>query len=124
MGVRFSASHFGVHAGAVAFTCTDWLDAAMVTLDRNRKFLAKELAEKLPQVNYRVPDCSYLSWLDVTALDLGEDPSKTILERGKLLVSNGILFGPQSQSYVRLNFGTSAEIISQGVDRLVLAAKR
>ena len=124
MAVRFGASHFGVHAGAVAFTCTDWLEGAMATLDRNRKFLATELAEKLPQVNYRVPDCSYLAWLDVTALDLGEDPSKTILERGKLLVSNGILFGPQSQNFVRLNFGTSAQIISQGVDRLALAAKK
>ena len=124
MGVRFGASHFGVHAGAVAFTCTDWLEGALKTLDRNRKLLASLLAEKLPQVHYRIPDCSYLAWLDVTELGLGEDPSKTIFDQGKLYVNSGILFGPQSVNFVRMNFGTSAEIITEGVNRLVKAAQK
>ena len=124
MGVRFGASHFGVHAGAVAFTCTDWLEGALKTLDRNRKLLASLLAEKLPQVHYRIPDCSYLAWLDVTELGLGDDPSKTIFEQGKLYVNSGILFGPQSANFVRMNFGTSAEIITEGVNRLVKAAQK
>jgi cystathionine beta-lyase len=124
MGVRFGASHFGVHAGAVAFTCTDWLEGAMKTLDRNRKLLATLLAEKLPQVHYRIPDCSYLAWLDVTELGLGEDPAKTIFDQGKLYVNAGILFGPQSANFVRMNFGTSAEIIAEGVNRLVKAAQK
>jgi cystathionine beta-lyase len=124
MGVRFGASHFGVHAGAVAFTCTDWLEGALTTLDRNRKLLASLLAEKLPQVQYRVPDCSYLAWLDVTELGLGEDPAKTIFDQGKLYVNAGILFGPQSANFVRMNFGTSAEIITEGVNRLVKAAQK
>ncbi|MEI8149827.1 MAG: aminotransferase class I/II-fold pyridoxal phosphate-dependent enzyme [Actinomycetes bacterium] len=124
MGVRFGASHFGVHAGAVAFTCTDWLEGALKTLDRNRKLLASLLAEKLPQVHYRVPDCSYLAWLDVTELGLGEDPAKTIFDQGKLYVNSGILFGPQSANFVRMNFGTSAEIITEGVNRLVKAAQK
>ena len=124
MGVRFGASHFGVHAGAVAFTCTDWLEGAMKTLDRNRKLLASLLAEKLPQVHYRVPDCSYLAWLDVRELGLGEDPAKTIFDQGKLYVNSGILFGPQSANFVRMNFGTSAEIITEGVNRLVKAAQK
>jgi cysteine-S-conjugate beta-lyase len=124
MGVRFGASHFGVHAGAVAFTCTDWLEGALKTLDRNRKLLASLLAEKLPQVHYRIPDCSYLAWLDVTELGLGDDPSKTIFEQGKLYVNSGILFGPQSANFVRMNFGTSAEIITEGVNRLAKAAQK
>ncbi len=124
MGVRFGASQFGVHAGDVAFTCTDWLEGAMKTLDRNRKLLASLLAEKLPQVHYRVPDCSYLAWLDVRELGLGEDPAKTIFDQGKLYVNSGILFGPQSANFVRMNFGTSAEIITEGVNRLVKAAQK
>ena len=124
MGVRFGASHFGVHAGAVAFTCTDWLEGALKTLDRNRKLLASLLAEKLPQVHYRIPDCSYLAWLDVTELGLGEDPAKTIFDQGKLYVNSGILFGPQSANFVRMNFGTSAEIITEGVNRLAKAAQK
>jgi cystathionine beta-lyase len=122
MSVRFSASLFGSHASAVAFTATEWLDAAILTLDRNRRFLRTELHDQLPSVEYRIPDASYLGWLDVTSLDLGEDPARTILDKGKLMLSNGILFGPDSQNFVRINFACSKEIITEGIKRLKLAA--
>jgi cystathionine beta-lyase len=121
--VRFSASLFGSHANAVAYTATEWLDAAIVTLDRNRRFLERELSQKLPTVDYRIPDASYLGWLDISSLNLGEDPSAAILEKGRLLVSNGILFGPDSQNFVRINFACSEEVISEGVNRLSVAAQ-
>ena len=121
MSVRYRASLFGAHASAKAFECTQWLDALMETLDRNRKFLADQLAEKLPKALYRVPNCTYLAWIDMSAYELGENPSEFILAHGKLALSAGYLFGPNSAQYVRLNFGTSEEIIAEGVDRLVQA---
>ena len=120
---RFSASLFGSHASAVAYTATEWLDAAIVTLDRNRRFLESELSQKLPTVDYRIPDASYLGWLDVTSLNLGDDPAATILEKGRLLLANGALFGPDSQNFVRINFACSEEIITEGVDRLKRASQ-
>lgn len=120
--VRYSSSLFGAHASAVAYKATEWLDAALVTLDRNRRLLDRELRENLPTVNYRIPDASYLGWLDVTSLDLGEDPAKSILERGRLSLSNGILFGPDSQNFVRINFACNEEVITEGVNRLKRAA--
>jgi cystathionine beta-lyase len=122
MSVRFSASLFGSHASAVAFTSIEWLDAAILTLDRNRRFLKTELHDQLPSVEYRIPDASYLGWLDVTSLELGEDPAKTILEKGRLMLSNGILFGPDSQNFVRINFACNKEIITEGIKRLKLAS--
>ena len=117
--VKFRASLLGARASAVAYECTDWLEAAMQTLDRNRKAIAIQLAAKLPDAGYRIPDCSYLAWIDLGAYELGEDPALTILERGKLAVSPGIAFGPFAEHFIRLNFATSLEILTEGIDRLV-----
>ena len=119
MSVRYRASIFGAHAAAKAFELTDWLDSLMEILDSNREFLALELQHKLPKAKYRIPNCSYLAWIDLSAYDLGENPSEIILSRGLLALTPGFLFGDGCSQYVRLNFGTSQAIIAEGVDRLV-----
>ncbi len=121
--VHYRASLFGALAAAQAFISTQWLDSTLETLDRNRKYLAEELSKKLPTVGYRIPDCSYLAWLDVSSLNLGEDPAQTLLEKGKVAFNPGIAFGPDSKQFIRLNFGTSRELISEGIDRIVNAIK-
>ena len=119
--VRFRASLFGAHAAAVAYECTDWLEALKETLDRNREFLYVQLQRKLPKAKYRIPNCSYLAWIDMSAYDLGENPTETILKRGRLALTPGYLFGAHCNQFVRLNFATSEEIIAEGIDRIVVA---
>ena len=65
--MHYRASLFGAVGASVAFTATDWLDATIRTLDRNRKFLKEQLDSKLPTVGYRIPDGTYLGWLDVSS---------------------------------------------------------
>ena len=123
MAVSFRASLFGALAAAAAFESLDWLEAALKTLDENRKYLKELLDEKLPQVGYRIPDFSYLAWLDLSALNLGENPGKTLLEKEKVAFNHGITFGPTSGQFVRFNFGSSKEIIDEAVERIVRASK-
>ena len=47
-----------------------------------------------------------------------DDNAVVILEKGKLAVNGGVLYGPKHKSFVRLNFGTSPEIITEAFDRL------
>ena len=124
MSVRYRASLLGAHATAKAFECADWLDALMETLDSNRAFVQSELAAKLPLAKYRIPNCSYLAWIDMIAYELGEIPAQTILERGKVALTPGHLFGSDCHQYVRLNFATSQEIIAQGIDQIVAAINK
>ncbi len=121
VSVRYRASLFGAHAAAKAFESTAWLASLMETLDANREFLALQLQRKLPKAIFRIPNCSYLAWIDLTAYELGENPSDIILNRGLLALTPGYLFGPGCEQFVRLNFATSQEIIVEGVDRLVAA---
>ena len=117
--VTWRASLFGAVASTAAYAeSVDWLDGVLITLDQNRKLVEKLIATKAPAIKYRIPDFGYLAWLDLSALELGEDPAAVILEKGKLAVNGGVLYGPKHKSFVRLNFGTSPEIITEAFDRL------
>jgi len=116
--VHFRASLFGAVASATAYQCSDWLDSAIETFDSNRNYLKKLLTQSLPTVGYRVPDFSYLAWLDLTSLNLGENPAQTLLEKGKLALNAGAMFGADSGNFVRLNFATSEEILDDAVSRI------
>jgi cystathionine beta-lyase len=123
MSVHHRASLFGAVASAAAYECADWLDDAIETLDGNRKFLKNLLAQNLPSVNYRIPDFSYLAWLDLESLNLAPSPAEVLLEKGKLALNPGILFGPESGNFVRLNFATSEEILVEAVSRIASCLK-
>ena len=89
------------------------------SLDENRQLIKNLINSKIPAIKYRIPDFGYLAWLDLSALNLGEDPSKVILERGKVAFNGGHMYGPQHSQFVRFNFGTSPEIITEAFDRLI-----
>jgi cystathionine beta-lyase len=120
--MHYRASLLGGFATAVAFAeGTLWLDTVIAQLDHNRHLIKKLLAEKLPTVRYHIPQNSYLAWLDVESLHLGADPSVTLIEKGRVAFNPGHAFGKQCDQYVRLNFATSPEIITEAIDRIARA---
>ena len=122
LAVHWRASLYGAAAATVAFGCIDWLDSAVATNDRNRRYLKELLDEHLPQVGYRVPDTSYVGWLDLTALNLGENPSARLLEEARVAFNAGFTFGADHHQFVRLNFGTSQENIAEAIRRVASIA--
>jgi cystathionine beta-lyase len=117
--MHYRASLLGGFATAVAFAEGGvWLDTVLAQLDHNRHLIKELLAEKLPTVRYHIPQNSYLAWLDVESLNLGEDPSVTLIEKGRVAFNPGHAFGKQCHQYVRLNFATSPEIITEAIDRI------
>lgn len=122
MAVHYRASLLGGFATAIAFAEGGvWLDSVMENLDHNRMMIKELLNSQLPSVRYHIPDNSYLAWLDLEALKLGEDPSITLLEKGRVAFNAGHTFGKQCSQYVRLNFATSPSIITEAIHRIARA---
>jgi cystathionine beta-lyase len=99
----------------------DWLAVTRSFLTDRRDQLAKRVAEDLPGVGLQAPDATYLAWLDLSALDLGDEPQEWLLQRARVGLSPGGDFGPGGQGFVRLNTATSAEMLDRLVDRMVEA---
>ena len=112
----------GIIAAEAAFTAGDrWLDAVQARLAANRTLLGQLLRAELPEVTWSPPEASYLAWLDCRALPLGEDPAATFLSRGRVALSRGLDYGREGAGFVRLNFGTSPEHVTDAVQRMVRA---
>jgi cysteine-S-conjugate beta-lyase len=112
----------GEIAAEAAFRDGDaWLDAVLGQLERNRAQLHQELAERLPEIRWRPPQATYLAWLDCTRLGLGDEPAATFLDRGRVALGRGLDYGRPGAGYVRLNFATSPEHLSDAVTRMSAA---
>lgn len=123
--VAFHAGHLGVVASIAALReGTPWLDDLRALLARNRLRLRERLDEVLPEVGYVPPEASYLAWLDLRPLGLGDDPATVVLERGRLALSSGPTFGTGGAGHARLNLGTTATLLDDAVRRLARAVGR
>ena len=98
-----------------------WIAELVAGLDHNRHLLAELLREHLPEIRYRPPQATYLSWLDCRELDLGDDPAETFMSRGKVALNSGLDFGIEGTGHVRLNFATSPEMLTMVVERMASA---
>lgn len=118
--VEWRTGQFGLLAAVAAFApeSDDWLDGLLLTLDANRRLIADLLAEHLPEARYRMPDAGYLAWIDLTDLGWGDNPSRRILREAKVALHFGPAFGAEGAGHVRLNFGTSPEIITEAIMRI------
>ena len=100
---------------------TDWLDNTVKVLDDNRKFLKSELKKRFPEVTYELPDAGYLAWLNIGAWNLGAETVNHLVAKGRVSLVPGNDHGPEYTDFVRLNFGTSQEHISEGLARIAKA---
>jgi cystathionine beta-lyase len=117
--MHWRSSLLGAFAMAESFDgSAGWVDLALETLDENRHHLLAELATKLPAVETHLPEATYLAWLDMSALNLGEYPAAKILEKARVALVPGTDFGPQYGQFVRFNFATSKENITAAIDRI------
>jgi cystathionine beta-lyase len=115
----YHAGHLGVLASRAAFReGAEWLASVIAILDRNRALLGDLLRAHLPLVGYVPPRAGYLAWLDCSALGLGADPAAAFLERGKVALSSGPMFGREGEGFARLNIATSRGLLEEAVRRM------
>ena len=116
---HWRASLLGGFAMAKCFNDGDkWLAETMAQLDHNRKLVKELLAKYLPAAKYVIPESTYLAWIDISCLGLGDNASDLLIENNKVAFNPGTEFGAQFGAYIRFNFATSPEIIEEGIKRL------
>ena len=96
-----------------------WADGLVAYLAERRDQLADRLTAEAPAARLHRPDSTFLAWLYVSACGLGEAPAARLLEQAGVAVSEGTEFGTNGHGHVRLNFGTSAAVLDEILDRLL-----
>lgn len=120
----WAPSILGQYAAIAAYTDgRDWLDRVRAEIEERTAQLVPLLAEHLPAVRCQPGHASYLAWLDCRELHLGDDPARTFLEKGRVMLSPGPAFGAGGAGHARLNIGTSPELMTEAVRRMAAATR-
>jgi cystathionine beta-lyase len=101
-----------------------WLDEILAQLQANRDWLAATLASELPGVTMRVPEATYLAWLDCRALELPSRAGQFFLDQARVGLNFGETFGAEYAEFARLNFATPPAILREIVKRMAEAVRR
>ncbi|MCS7260343.1 MAG: PatB family C-S lyase [Anaerolineae bacterium] len=95
-----------------------WLDEMLAYLEANRDFLVDYVHHHLPGVRVYRPEATMLAWLDCRATPILENPYRFFLEHARVALSDGKVFGPGGEGFVRLNFGCPRKILAEALDRM------
>jgi cystathionine beta-lyase len=120
-------SSMGLVASDAAFTgqCDDWLAELRVYLKDNRDFVADYLTENFPGAKFTIPQATYLQWIDfseyVNTGKIDKPPFDFFLEKAKVALSSGILFGEDCENFVRLNFASPRQMVAEGLERMLFS---
>jgi cystathionine beta-lyase len=120
VGAHWRSSILGAFAMAEAFkSCDTWLDNTVDTIRHNAQHLINELERVLPQVKSHLPESGYLAWLDIS--DLGLTAEEIFTKAKVAMVPGPDMGGENYKNFVRMNIGTSPEIITEGLNRIANA---
>ncbi len=100
-----------------------WCDKVLALLQKNRDWLAEAVAREFPQAVMRLPEATYLAWLDFARLHLPQPAGTFFLEKARVGLSPGENFGEQYGAFARLNFATSPAILKEIVARMAAAVR-
>jgi cystathionine beta-lyase len=106
----------GYAAAVAAYSeCEDWLTELRAYLTGNRDLVVNYIREQMPQLRTTAPEATYLAWIDCRESGIEGNPQKFFLERAKVALNDGAVFGEGGEGFVRLNFGCPRSLLEQGL---------
>ncbi|WP_350306519.1 MalY/PatB family protein [Photorhabdus viridis] len=102
-----------------------WLDALRDYLSGNLNYIAQELNAAFPQLNWQPPQATYLAWIDLRNLHIGDDKLQQILiHEEKVAIMPGRIYGEAGNGFLRFNAGCSRSKVELGIQKLISALKK
>ena len=116
---------FGVEALMAAYNDSEeWLEELKQYLFDNYNFLRAYFAEYLPEFPVSILEGTYLVWVNCSVLNQSSDEIiKTLLEKEKLWVNEGSLYGEAGEGFIRINIACPRQQLIEGLNRLRRALK-
>lgn len=101
-----------------------WLDALRVYLKDNLTYIADKMNAAFPELNWQIPQSTYLAWLDLRPLNIDDNAlQKALIEQEKIAIMPGYTYGEEGRGFVRLNAGCPRSKLEKGVAGLINAIR-
>ena len=100
-----------------------WLEEVLQYLEENRDFIKDYFAKNLPEITLTHTQATYLQWIDCSSFVKDTTEFCKYLEKNyNLKLQAGKAFGTGGESFIRLNYACSREVLEEALARFVEAA--
>lgn len=98
----------------------EWLTELKKYLDINFEYLDKFIKENFPKVKFKIPESTYLAWIDFSEYlkNVDDIPVYFAEKVGLLLEGGNKLFVDNAEGYVRLNLAMPLSMLKEGLEKL------
>lgn len=97
----------------------EWLDQLLVYIKGNADYVQDFLSANIPQITMMPLDGTYLAWLDFSALGMKQSElCEFLLQKAKLWMCDGELYGTGGTSKMRINLGCSRPVLEKAMRQL------
>jgi cysteine-S-conjugate beta-lyase len=97
----------------------EWLNQLKAYLDTNFEFTKQYLEEHLQKAVYRIPEATYLAWVNIGAY-VSNDVNLPLhfANNAGVLLEGGNMFVANSDGYIRLNLACPRAVLEEGLKRI------
>lgn len=121
-----SPNTFGVVGMTTAYQEGEaWLDALVGYIRNNYEYTARYIEESIPGFRLMPMAASYLPWVNIKESGFtSEELVKRLAEETGVVLDPGTNYATDGEEYVRINIGTSFELVSEALDRIAKFMKQ
>ena len=100
----------------------DWLAAMNDYLDDNFKYLAQFLEQELPHAEFKIPEATYLAWVDpsyyIKAKHIDEPIAKYFIKHAGVIIEGQEQFVHNAEGHIRITIAVPREIMIKGLQKI------
>jgi cystathionine beta-lyase len=97
----------------------EWLEQLKEYIDGTMEWAVQFLAERMPKVKVRIPEGTYIMWMDFSGYGLTpEEVHNRIYNKANVILEDGKLFGEEGLHYQRICIPSPRPMIKEAFERI------
>ncbi len=97
----------------------EWLEQLKVYIDKNFDFLKNFLANKMDKVKFRIPEGTYIGWMDFSGYNMDpEEIHNRIYNKANVVLEDGKIFGEEGINFQRICIPSPRSILEEAMNRI------
>lgn len=97
----------------------EWRRQMLQYVEENVEYVIDYCSKNIPLIRPMRPEASFLIWLDCRKMRLSHDELVDFfINKARLAMNSGAMFGPGGEGFMRLNVGTPRPILEEALSRI------
>ncbi|MEH7387030.1 MalY/PatB family protein [Bacillus sp. JJ1521] len=97
----------------------EWLEQLKEYIDETLEYSKQFLAERMPKVKVRIPEGTYVMWMDFSGYGISPDEvHDRIYNRANVILEDGKMFGEEGLQYQRICIPSPRPMIKEALERI------